>query len=134
MVGGQINLFLSALPTFGAGKLQMRDDPTIYNTDKERNLFTVGHPYWRILAEELAETGVGVNAFLFPDQYTDVATMSTLSATTGGEVFLYGTAICYTTKSNASQSVKLSTTQLSESAAPTASVLPITLVISISDL
>lgn len=89
MVGGQINLFLSALPTFGAGKLQMRDDPTIYNTDKERNLFTVGHPYWRILADELAETGVGVNAFLFPDQYTDVASISALSATTGGEVFFH---------------------------------------------
>lgn len=67
----------------------MRDDPTVYNTDKERSLFTVGHPYWRILADELAETGVGVNSFLFPDAYTDVATISTLSATTGGEVFFH---------------------------------------------
>lgn len=89
MVGGQINLFLSSLPTYGAGKLQMRDDPTLYNTDKERNFFTVGHPYWRILADELAETGVGVNVFLFPEQYTDVATLSTLSSTTGGEVFFH---------------------------------------------
>jgi protein transport protein SEC24 len=89
MVGGQINLFLSGLPTFGAGKLQMRDDPTVYNTDKERTLFAIGHPYWRMLADEVAETGVGVNTFLFPDQYTDVATLSTLPATTGGEVFFH---------------------------------------------
>lgn len=89
MVGGQINLFLSSLPTYGAGKLQIRDDPTIYNTDKERSLFNIGHPYWRILADELAETGIGVNVFLFPEQYTDVATLSTLSSTTGGEVFFH---------------------------------------------
>lgn len=89
MVGGQINLFLSALPTYGAGKLQMRDDPTLYNTDKERNLFGIGHPVWRILADELAETGVGVNLFLFPEQYIDVATLSTVSSTTGGEVFFH---------------------------------------------
>jgi hypothetical protein len=43
-------------------------------------------PFWRTTAEELAESGVGVNIFFFPDQYTDVASVGVLSSTTGGEI------------------------------------------------
>lgn len=89
MQGGQINLFLSSLPTYGAGLLKPRDDPSSSNTDKERLLFGPADPFWRQTAEELAEAGVGVNLFLFPDSYIDVATLGTLPQITGGEVFFH---------------------------------------------
>lgn len=66
-----------------------RDDPTVYNTDKERALFTAADPFWRNTADEIANAGVGVNTFLFPDQYTDVASIGALSAATGGDVFFH---------------------------------------------
>jgi protein transport protein SEC24 len=89
MTGGQITLFLSQLPTVGPGKLTARDDPTTYNTDKERALFSTSDPFWRTTAEELAECGIGANLFLFPEQYTDVASVGTISAVTGGETFFH---------------------------------------------
>jgi protein transport protein SEC24 len=89
MLGGQITLFLSALPIVGLGRLTPRDDPTVYNTDKEKALFTAANPFWRIVSDELAESGVGVNVFFFPDQYTDVASIGTLASTTGGELFFH---------------------------------------------
>ena len=89
MLGGQINLFLSSLPTVGAGKLTARDDPSASNTDKERTLFSPADPFWRITGEELAECGVGLNTFLFPDQYTDIASIGALSTITGGEAFFH---------------------------------------------
>lgn len=87
--GGQINLFLSSLPALGPGKLQRRDDPTSSNTDKEKSLFTSADPFWRNTAEEIAEAGVGVNVFFFPEQYTDVASVGTLCQITGGEAFFH---------------------------------------------
>ena len=87
--GGQVNLFLSGLPTLGPGKLSQRDDPTIANTDKERLLFAPAEVIWRSTAEDLAEAGVGVNIFFFPEAYTDIASVSVLAATTGGETFFH---------------------------------------------
>ena len=89
MLGGQVNLFLSSLPVIGAGKLSAREDPTTYNTDKEKALFTPADPFWRTTAEELAECGVGVNLFLFPDQYIDIASVGALTSITGGEAFFH---------------------------------------------
>ncbi|WVW80627.1 hypothetical protein I302_102613 [Kwoniella bestiolae CBS 10118] len=89
MQGGQINIFLSGLVSHGAGTLTSREDPTIYNTDKEKSLFSPSNSFWRDLSEELAECGVGVNTFIFPEVYCDVASIGALSAVTGGEVFFH---------------------------------------------
>jgi len=89
MMGGQITLFLSGLPTIGPGKLTTRDDPTAYNTDKEKALFMSANPFWRTTSEELCECGIGANVFFFPDQYTDVASIGTLASLTGGELFFH---------------------------------------------
>ncbi|WWC65029.1 uncharacterized protein I303_107643 [Kwoniella dejecticola CBS 10117] len=89
MQGGQINLFVSGLIAHGAGSLQSREDPTIYNTDKEKTLFGPANNFWRELGDELSECGVGVNTFVFPEQYCDVASIGHLSATTGGETFFH---------------------------------------------
>ncbi|WVO12699.1 hypothetical protein L204_100307 [Cryptococcus depauperatus] len=86
--GGQINLFLTSFSSHGAGALTTRENPDYYNTDKEKTLFTPAS--WYIsTAEKLAEAGVGVNVFLFPDAYIDLASVGALAAGTGGDTFFH---------------------------------------------
>jgi protein transport protein SEC24 len=87
--GGQINFFLSGLPVIGPGKLKPREEQSLAGTDKEKTLFAPNDAFWRNTADELAECGVGVNTFVFPDQACDLATVGILSATTGGEMFFH---------------------------------------------
>jgi protein transport protein SEC24 len=87
--GGQINLFQSCLPTVGPGALRTREDQKLYGTDKEKTLFTSQDALYRQLGEECADAGVGVNLFLFPSQYIDVASIGVLAGLTGGEVFFH---------------------------------------------
>ncbi|OXM76086.1 protein transporter SEC24 [Cryptococcus neoformans Bt63] len=86
--GGQINLFLTSLTTHGLGTLTTRENPDYYNTDKERTLFTPSE-WYLTTADQLAEAGVGVNLFLFPSAYTDIASLGALAAGTGGETFFH---------------------------------------------
>lgn len=73
--GGQLCIFLSSLPNWGPGALKSREDPLLYGTDKEKSLYSPAIPFWRNTAEELAEAGVGVNTFLFPERYIDAASV-----------------------------------------------------------
>ncbi|WAQ81729.1 hypothetical protein PtA15_2A40 [Puccinia triticina] len=88
-LGGQVNIFLTSLPTIGPGGLKQREDTKLYNTEKESTLFNPADPWYRQVAEECSLAGIGINMFLFPSQYIDVATISVLSGITGGEVFFH---------------------------------------------
>ncbi|KAK0533190.1 COPII coat Sec23p-Sfb3p heterodimer component [Tilletia horrida] len=88
-IGGQVNVFLATIPTVGPGALKHREDSKLYGTDKEKTLFLPQDPFYRNAAEECAESGIGVNVFLFPSQYIDVATISQLPGITGGDLFLH---------------------------------------------
>ncbi|GAA5958456.1 hypothetical protein JCM21900_001476 [Sporobolomyces salmonicolor] len=88
-LGGQLNLFQTSLPTIGPGALKHREDPKLYGTDKEKTLFTVQDPFYRMSAEECVEAGIGINLFLFPSQYIDAATLGVLPGLTGGELFFH---------------------------------------------
>lgn len=61
----------------------------MYGTDKEKTLFIPQDPFYRTTAEECVDAGVGVNLFLFPSQYIDVASLGVLPGLTGGELFFY---------------------------------------------
>lgn len=73
----------------GPGALRHREDQKLYGTDKERTLFTSQDPVYRTLGEECADAGIGINLFLFPSQYIDVASIGVLAGLTGGEVFFH---------------------------------------------
>ncbi|GAA5940129.1 uncharacterized protein JCM15063_001715 [Sporobolomyces koalae] len=88
-LGGQVNIFQTSLPTVGPGALKHREDPKLYGTDKEKTLFTVQDPFYRISAEECVEAGIGINLFLFPSQYIDAATLGVLPGLTGGDLFFH---------------------------------------------
>lgn len=88
-IGGQVNVFLSTIPTVGPGSLKHREDTKLYGTDKEKNLFAPQDGFYRGAAEECVEAGVGFNVFFFPSQYIDVATIGLLPGLTGGELYFH---------------------------------------------
>ncbi|CAO1626197.1 unnamed protein product [Parajaminaea phylloscopi] len=88
-IGGQVNVFLSTIPTVGPGSLKHREDTKLYGTDKEKQLFVPADGFYRGVAEECVEAGIGINSFVFPSQYIDVASISALCGTTGGDIFFH---------------------------------------------
>ncbi|KAJ9145480.1 Transporter sec24 [Pleurostoma richardsiae] len=89
--GGKIVCSLSALPTWGPGRLFMRDDGKHPGGEIDKKLFTTEHPAWRKVAERMAAAGAGVDFFMAAPSggYLDIATVGHVAATTGGETFYY---------------------------------------------
>ena len=75
--GGKIVCSLTALPTWGPGRLILRDDGNQYNTDAEKKLFQTEHPGFRKVAEKMVQNGIGVDFFLAAPSggYLDIATI-----------------------------------------------------------
>ncbi|OAP65687.1 hypothetical protein AYL99_01659 [Fonsecaea erecta] len=89
--GGKIICSLSTLPTWGPGRLHLRDDGKGRDTDAERRLFTTEHPGWKKTAGAMVTAGIGVDFFLAAagGGYMDIATIGHMSRLTGGEMFFY---------------------------------------------
>lgn len=87
--GGKIACTLSALPTWGPGRLHFREDSKTFGSEKERLLFSTEHQSWRKLATKMVDAGVGIDFFVTPNAYIDVAAVGHLSAVSGGELFFY---------------------------------------------
>ncbi|TLS22884.1 uncharacterized protein PpBr36_06168 [Pyricularia pennisetigena] len=89
--GGKVICSLSALPTWGPGRLFMRDDGKHPGGEIDKKLFTTEHPAWKKLAEKMASSGIGVDFFMAAPSggYLDIATVGHVSSTTGGETYYY---------------------------------------------
>ncbi|KIW05787.1 uncharacterized protein PV09_03642 [Verruconis gallopava] len=90
--GGKIICSLAALPTWGRGRLFLRDDNTaVAGTDAEKKLLTTEHPGYTKLANDMVSNGVGVDFFLAAPSggYLDIATIGHVSSKSGGEVYYY---------------------------------------------
>ncbi|KAF2402234.1 hypothetical protein EJ06DRAFT_547612 [Trichodelitschia bisporula] len=90
--GGKIVCSLAALPTWGPGRLFLRDEnAATAGTDAEKKLLTTEHPGYTKLAARMVEAGVGADFFLASPSggYLDIATIGFVSAKTGGEVYYY---------------------------------------------
>ncbi|KAJ8416117.1 hypothetical protein AAFF_G00381390 [Aldrovandia affinis] len=87
---GKLFIFHSSLPIAEApGKLKNRDDKKLVGTDKEKSLFQPQVGFYGNLAKECVSQGCCVDLFLFPNQYTDVATLGVVPTSTGGSVYKY---------------------------------------------
>ena len=75
--GGKIVASLAALPTWGPGRLFLRDDGKQHGGDAEKKLLSTEHPGWRKVAEKMVAAGVGVDFFLAAPGggYLDIATI-----------------------------------------------------------
>ena len=89
--GGKVICSLSTLPTWGPGRLHLRDDGKGRDTDAEKKLFTTEHPGYKKTAQALVSAGVGVDFFIAAagGGYMDIATIGHVSRLTGGEIFFY---------------------------------------------
>ncbi|MFT7807472.1 protein transport protein Sec24D isoform X1 [Arapaima gigas] len=87
---GKLFIFHSSIPTAEApGKLKNRDDRKLINTEKEKTLFQPVKGVYEELSKECVSNSCCVDLFLFPSQYTDVATMGSICLHTGGSVYKY---------------------------------------------
>jgi protein transport protein SEC24 len=75
--GGKIVCSLAALPTWGPGRLFLRDDGKMHGPENDKKLLTTEHPGWRKIAEKMVSSGVGVDFFLAAPGggYLDIATI-----------------------------------------------------------
>lgn len=106
--GGKIICSLGALPTWGPGRLFLRDENTaVAGTDAEKKLLTTEHPGYHKAADKMTEAGIGIDFFLAAPSggYLDIATIGTViqstsyayanitlghvAARTGGETYYY---------------------------------------------
>lgn len=89
--GGKVVCSCSALPTWGPGRLFMRDDGNHPGGELDKKLYTTEHPGWRKVAEKMVASGIGADFFLAAPSggYLDIATIGHVSCTTGGETFYY---------------------------------------------
>ncbi|KAI9033292.1 Sec23/Sec24 trunk domain-containing protein [Hyaloraphidium curvatum] len=87
--GGKLSVFQTALPTFGPHPLKNREDIKLLNSDKERQLYEPQDAAWKKMATHCAEAGIGIDLYIFPSAYVDVATVGLLSAMTGGTTTMY---------------------------------------------
>jgi protein transport protein SEC24 len=80
--GGKIFCSLAALPTWGPGRLFMRDDGKHPGGEPDKKLFSTEHPAWRKLAEKMVSIGVGVDFFMAAPSggYLDIATVGELKS------------------------------------------------------
>lgn len=77
LTGGKIICSLSALPTWGPGRLFLRDDNKLHGIETEKKLFQTEHPEWKKTAGKMVESGVGVDFFIAAagGTYLDIATI-----------------------------------------------------------
>lgn len=77
--GGKIVCSLASLPTWGPGRLFLRDDGKLHGTDAEKKLLTTEHPGFKKTAIMMTENGVGVDFFMAAPSggYLDIATIGT---------------------------------------------------------
>lgn len=75
--GGKVICSLAALPTYGPGRLFMRDDGKVNSAENDKKLLSTEHPGWRKVAEKMVAAGIGIDFFLAAPGggYLDVATI-----------------------------------------------------------
>ena len=89
--GGKVICACSALPTWGPGRLFLRDEGSHQGGELDKKLLTTEHPAWKKVAEKMAGSGVGADFFLASPSggYLDIATIGHVAATSGGETYYY---------------------------------------------
>ncbi|KAK5115180.1 hypothetical protein LTR85_009938 [Meristemomyces frigidus] len=91
--GGKVICSLASLPTYGPGKLHVREKGQHANDDGEhtKELLKTDHQLFRKCQADMVKAGVGVDFFLAAPigGYLDVATVGFVAEKTGGETYYY---------------------------------------------
>ncbi|BBN17285.1 protein transport protein SEC24 [Marchantia polymorpha subsp. ruderalis] len=88
--GGKLMVFQSVLPSIGLGALTPRESEGRVSGEKEAlKLLQPADKLLKTMAIELAEFQVCVDLFLTAQMYVDIASLSVVPRTTGGQVYFY---------------------------------------------
>lgn len=87
--GGKLMVFQASMPSYGSGKLKLRETPAMLGTEAEKDLLCPGTPLYHELGVALVEKQISVDFFLGAAQYADLPTISGLCDATGGQFFYY---------------------------------------------
>ena len=77
------------MPSVGFGKLKKRDDPKLTNTENEKQMYCPQGMIYTNLAKTCLEKRIGIDLFIFNPEFTDLATITSLTALTGGQLYYY---------------------------------------------
>lgn len=68
---------IASLPTWGPGRLFLRDKNDLHGIETEKKLFQTDHPGFKKLAGKMVESGVGIDFFIAAPagKYMDIATI-----------------------------------------------------------
>ncbi|XP_046354960.1 protein transport protein Sec24C-like [Haliotis rufescens] len=87
---GKLYIFHTTLPIADApGKLKNRDDRKLLGTEKEKAILTPSSNFYTKLGQECVAAGCSVDLFLFPNAYTDIASMGEVCRLTSGNMYKY---------------------------------------------
>uniref|UniRef100_A0A665VTC7 SEC24 homolog B, COPII coat complex component n=1 Tax=Echeneis naucrates TaxID=173247 RepID=A0A665VTC7_ECHNA len=84
--GGRVTVFLTQLPTLGAGMLQSREDPNQRSSSKHLGPAT---DFYKKLALDCSGQQIGVDLFLLSSQYADLTSLACMSKYSAGSIFYY---------------------------------------------
>lgn len=85
LFGGKMLCFLSGMPSVGLGALKSREDPSLFGTDKEKELYIIKEAFYRDMAFVFSRDQISCELFLGANSFLDIPTIGVLSKfTTGG--------------------------------------------------
>jgi protein transport protein SEC24 len=81
-------VFASNIHSIGLGALTTRDDPKLYNTDKEKTLLTPANEHYTKLAQECVQQRIAIDIYYALNSYKsiDLASIAVLPGMTGGDL------------------------------------------------
>ena len=69
-------MFQGVIPTIGMGQLEpVQAESNFHKTEKERLLYSPRNVFWKNIADECADEGIGISMFLAPLNFLDVASI-----------------------------------------------------------
>lgn len=84
--GGRVSVILSSLPSWGPGSLFLREG---LQKEEAKEQFKASNQYYIEMGRKYAHAGVGLDLFVFPTAYVDVANIGEVAQETGGRMCYY---------------------------------------------
>lgn len=85
-IGGKMLVFQAGTPNLGIGRVKNRESPQIYGSDREHTLRQPEDQFFKKFASECSRAQISLDLFTFTQQYADLASWSTISRFTCGQV------------------------------------------------
>lgn len=81
-------VFATNIHSIGLGSLATRDDPKLYNTDKEKTLLGPANEHYTKLGQECVQQRIAIDLYYALNSYKsiDLASIAVLPGLTGGDL------------------------------------------------